>query len=236
MLNKVSLENLFHADLGWRAYRLHFSYAEYSNSTREHFGVLHALNDETLLPSEGFDDHPHREMEIIAYCVNGELTHRDSLGNQQTIRRGDVQYLCAGSGITHAEMNTSSNVSMRFINIWIQPSEKGLDPYYKSRSFTEEDRHNKLLQVVSGKEVNGALRINQDANIFVSEVDKGKRLTFNIEDGRQAYLVCIEGYFYTNGIELTTGEAIEIIGETHLWLESLEDSHLLLVEMVENQS
>ena len=235
MINKVSLESLYEADYGWRDYRLHFSYAEYSNPAREQFGVLHALNDETLQPSKGFDDHPHHEMEIIAYCVHGELTHRDSLGNQQTIRRGDVQYMCAGSGITHAEMNASTDETIRFINIWIQPSEKGLTPQYRSKSFAEDERHNKLLQVVSGKELNGALRINQDANIFVSELDKGEQLMVALQDKRQAYLLCVEGSLNINGVELMTREAIEITGETQLTLDALEDSHLLMVEMVENK-
>jgi hypothetical protein len=236
MLNKVSIENLFHADHGWREYRLHFSFAEYSNPAREQFGVLNALNDETLQPNQGFDDHPHHEMEIIAYCVHGELTHRDSTGNQNTIKRGDVQYMCAGSGVTHAEMNTSTDESMRFINIWIQPSENGLTPTYRSKSFAEDDRHNKLLQVVSGKDVNGVLRINQDANIFVSEVDKGQQLTVGLQDRRQAYLLCVEGSLNINGIELMTSEAIEVAGETQLTLNALEDSHLLMVEMFENNA
>ncbi|HEY44321.1 MAG TPA: pirin family protein [Anaerolineae bacterium] len=235
MINKVSLENLYKADHGWRDYRLHFSYAEYSNPSRENFGVLNALNDETLQPSMGFDDHPHHEMEIIAYCVHGELSHRDSLGNQQTIRRGDVQYMCAGSGIIHAEMNASTDESTRFINIWIQPSEKGLTPTYGSKSFAEDDRHNRLLQIVSGKEGNGALHINQDANIYVSEVDKGKQLMVALQDKRQAYLLCVEGSLNINGIELKTSEAIEMAGETLLTLDTLEDSHLLMVEMVENR-
>ena len=195
--------------------------------------MLHALNDETLQPSNGFDDHPHHEMEIIAYCVHGELTHRDNLGNKNTIKRGDVQYMCAGSGITHAEMNASTAESIRFINVWIQPREKGLTPTYRSMSFTEVDRRNKLLQVVSGREGNGALRINQDANIFVSEVDKGQQLIVALEDGRQAYLLCVEGSLNVNGIELTMGEAIEIAGETQLTLSAHKDSHLLMVEMVE---
>ena len=234
MLNKVSLENLFHADHGWREYRLHFSFAEYNNPARKQFGVLNALNDETLQPSRGFDDHPHHEMEIIAYCVHGRLTHRDNFGNQNTIKRGDVQYMCAGSGVIHAEMNASTNESIRFINIWIQPNENGLTPAYRSKSFAEDDRHNKLLQVVSGKEVNGTLRINQDTNIFVSEVDKGQQLMVALQDGRQAYLLCIEGLLNINGIELRMGEAIEITGETQLTLDALEDSHLLMVEMAEN--
>jgi redox-sensitive bicupin YhaK (pirin superfamily) len=234
MLNKVSIENLFYADHGWREYRLHFSFAEYNNPTREQFGVLNALNDETLQPSKGFEDHPHHEMEIIAYCVHGRLTHRDSLGNQNTIQRGDVQYMCAGSGVIHAEMNPSTNESIRFINIWIQPNENEITPTYKFKSFAEDDRHNKLLQIVSGKEVNGTLRINQDANIFVSEVDKGQQLMVALQDGRQAYLLCIEGFLNINDIELVMGEAIEITGETQLTLDALEDSHVLMVEMADN--
>jgi hypothetical protein len=173
-------------------------------------------------------------MEIVAYCVHGALTHRDNLGNENTIKRGDVQYMCAGSGIIHAEMNPSNDESMRFINIWIQPNENGFTPTYRSISFAEDERHNKLLQVVSGEEMNGTLQINQDANIFVSEVDKGQQLMVALQDGRQANLLCIEGSLSINGVELMMGEAIEITGENQLTMDALEDSHLLMVEMAEN--
>jgi hypothetical protein len=233
MINKVSSKDLYHVDNGWRSYRLHFSYADYEDPSRKRFGVLRALNDETLQPANGFEDHPHHEMEIITYCIHGELDHHDSFGNQDTLRPGDVQYTCAGTGINHAEMNVSPDQSMRFLNIWIQPNQPGLTPHYESKHFTETDRHNQLLQIVSGEDGNGALRIHQDANIYVSQMDRGHQLSATLQANRQAYIVCIEGTLAINGVEIMTYEGLEIAGETRLILKAIEDSHLLMVEVEE---
>jgi len=234
MLKHIPLEHLPVTDYGWFVRRFHLSFAEYDNPERVQFGVLSALNDDTIQPGAGFETHPHQDAELISYCVEGQLAHIDSMGHQQILRRGDVQYLRTGSGMTHAEMNHSPDKSLRFLQIWIAPDEMGLPPHYRQHSFPEGARRNKLLQIASGERMDGVIQIHQDANVFVSEIEAGKAVPAVIEDGRQVYLVCVEGALAVNGMELKPCESIEISGEAQLTLQALEDAHLLMVEMAES--
>jgi redox-sensitive bicupin YhaK (pirin superfamily) len=172
-------------------------------------------------------------MEIISYCVQGELTHSDSMGNQEMIRRGDVQYMCAGSGVAHAEMNVSEDQALRFIQVWILPDQRQLRPQYNCKSYSAQVRHNKLLQIASGIKLDGAFQIHQDANIFESEITKGYQVLFTQLRKRQSYLVCIEGNLDVNGIDLFQHEALRSSGEMEFVMTTRDDSHLLMVEMPE---
>lgn len=231
MIKKINANELFVTEENWRVSRYHFSYADYHNASNLQYGVLRALNDETIQPSKGFDSHPHDEMEIISYCVQGELTHRDDMGNDVTIRGGDAQYMCAGSGIMHAEMNASMDQPLRFMQIWILPNEQGLIPHYDHKKFFKGDRINRWLQVASSEGLNGALQINQDASVFVSEITKGEQVEFSLQKNRMSYLTCIEGVLHLNDITLTKHESAEIAGEAQLIFKALEDTHLLMIEM-----
>ncbi len=151
MLKKIPSKSLYLANHGWLISRFHFSFAEYYNSKNIHFGVLRVLNDDLVQPGTGFGTHLHEDMEIVSYCVEGELTHRDSMSSKETLRRGDVQYMTAGTGITHSEMNESTDKVLRFLQIWILPDKKERTPQYGSRRFTFAGRRNKLLQIVSAQ-------------------------------------------------------------------------------------
>ena len=234
MLHRIPTENLYVDDDGGHVGHFHFAYGDYVAPSNEGFGVLDALNDFVIQPGEGFDTHPHKEVEIISYCLEGELSHSDSQGNAAILRRGDVGYQCAGAGITHAEMNHSPDEHLHFVQILIRPSAPGLLPGYRSRRYPARARRNQWLRVASGRPENGALWISQDADISVSEVDQGVRLAFAIPDKRQAYLVCLEGRLGVNGLELKTGSAIKAIGEAELLLEALEAAHLLMVQVAES--
>jgi redox-sensitive bicupin YhaK (pirin superfamily) len=166
MLSKILSSHIYLGDFGWHTGRFHFSFGDYNDPENSHFGDLLAFNDFVVKPGFGFDTHPHSEIEIISYCVEGELTHEDSMGNMNWIRRGDMQYTCAGSGITHKEKNISPVKALRFIQIWIQPNTEKLLPRYVSNHFTREDRLNKLLQIVSGQKLDRVVQVNQDTNIF----------------------------------------------------------------------
>jgi redox-sensitive bicupin YhaK (pirin superfamily) len=233
MMEKVSSDVLYVVDEGWRTSRYHFSFADYKDHTNNQYGVLRALNDELIQPRSGFDMHPHDEMEIISYCVQGELSHSDNMGNQGMIRRGDVQYMCAGSGITHAEMNDSTTQTLRFIQVWILPDQRQLHPHYDCRSYSTQVRRNKFLQIASGTKIDGTFQIHQDANVFVSEITKGFQVLFTQSRKRQSYLVCLEGNMDVNGIELQQHEALRSSGEMELIMSALDDSHLLMVEIPE---
>ncbi|MDZ7818112.1 MAG: pirin family protein [Aliarcobacter sp.] len=157
------------------------------------FGVLRVLNDDIVHPESGFDTHPHSNMEIISYVVNGEITHKDSMGNSETLKRGEVQYLSAGDGIYHSEHNLHKSDDLRLLQIWIIPPKHGLPRLYGSKRFEEIDRKNKLLNIVSSQNGNADIKIYQDINIYVSELETNKSLEFEIKENRQVYFVQIEG-------------------------------------------
>ena len=216
-------------DHGWLKSVFHFSFAEYYNPQNINFGVLRVVNDDLVNSGAGFDTHPHRDMEIISYVVNGELTHGDSMGNKNTIGRGDIQYMSAGTGIQHSEYNHGQETA-RLLQIWICPEEKGLKPAYGDRRFLAEQRHNAWLNVVSGTSGPAPVKIHQDASIHVLELDQGKQIDFTVQPGRQAYLVQIEGSSLINGLTLNMRDSLEIVEET-LEITALENCHYLLIEM-----
>lgn len=237
MKTLIPAENIYLGDYDWHKGRFHFSFADYVDEGNDKFGVLKALNDFELKPGTGFETHPHEEMEIISYCVEGELTHIDSMGNKHSLKRGDVQYLCAGSGITHSEMNESSNDSLRFIQIWILPNNNGLTPTYYAKNQSKVTQMNQLHHVVSGESMNGAIKIAQDANIYVAQLEKGNQLILSNHHNRQSYLLCLEGNLAGNGFELHNRDAMKWWETDQLSLAALEDSHLLVIEMaVDNQA
>jgi len=231
MLKKLSLENMYVSNLGWLKSRFHFSFAEYRNYDNMNFGVLRVLNDDIIHPDSGFDMHPHRDMEIISYIVDGEITHKDSMGNEETLTRGEVQYMSAGSGIVHAEYNKSKTNDLRLLQIWIVPPNKNLHTLYGSHKYTKEQRRNKLLNIVSSLEGNAEVKIYQDINIFVSELEAQKNIEYFIQKDRQVYFVQIEGKSDINGIILNNGDAMEITQESRISINALTNSHLLFIEV-----
>lgn len=234
MKTVITAENIYVGDYDWHTGGFHFSFADYVDEGNEKFGVLKALNDFNLKPGSGFETHPHEEMEIISYCVEGELTHTDSIGNKHSLQRGDVQYLCAGSGITHSEMNESLDHPLRFIQIWILPNQNGLTPKYHTKNQSKITQMNELHHVVSGESTDGVTKIAQDANIYVAQLEKHNQLPLTNHPDRQCYLVCLEGSLVGTGFELHSRDAMKWWGADHLTLTALEDSHLLMIEMAEN--
>lgn len=229
MLNKLDHQKMGTSNLGWLKSIFHFSFAEYYNPKNMNFGVLRVINDDLIEPKKGFDTHPHRDMEIISYVVDGQLTHGDSMGNKQTLERGQVQYMSAGTGIYHSEYNLGESVA-RFLQIWILPEQKGHTPQYGDYRFDWSDRHNKWLHLVSGNGGTAPIHINQDVNLYVVEIEQDEALDFSLSEGRQAYLVQIEGKSAINGLNLSQRDALEIYGE-NLVIQAQEKSHILLIEM-----
>lgn len=231
MLKKLNKENMGTSNLGWLESRFHFSFAEYRNPQNINFGVLRVLNDDIIHPEGGFGTHPHQNMEIISYIVDGEITHKDSMGNEETLKRGEVQYLSAGDGIYHSEFNMNKTKDLRLLQIWILPPKNGLDRLYGSHKFEEEKRKNKLLNIVSSQEGNAKIQIHQDVNLFVSELESGKDIEYSIGKNRQVYFTQIEGSSKINGIELNDGDAMEITSESQIQIHANSNSHFLFIEM-----
>ncbi len=232
MIRKIDHTKMGTSNLGWLRSLFHFSFADYYNPKNMNFGVLRVINDDLVNAQTGFDLHPHRDMEIISYVVNGELSHGDNMGNENTIARGDVQYMSAGTGVWHSEHNWGSNVA-RFLQIWILPDKNGYKPQYGDMRFTYDDRHNKWLKIISHIEGNGAIKIHQDVNISVLELDKDQSIDFNVEENRQAYLIQIEGVSNINQTILDKRDALETI-EENLSIKAIEPSHFIVIEMKKN--
>jgi redox-sensitive bicupin YhaK (pirin superfamily) len=231
MLKKLPKENMGSSNLGWLESRFHFSFAEYKNPDNINFGVLRVLNDDIIHPNSGFDTHPHHNMEIISYIVDGEITHKDSMGNMESLSRGEVQYLSADDGIYHSEHNRSLSDDLRLLQIWIIPPKKGLPRLYGSYRFTKEQRDNKLLNIVSSMDGDAEIKIYQDVNLYVSELDMNHTIEYNIEDNRQVYYVQIEGSSDINAVELNDGDAMQITDEKKLTIKALKSSHFFFIDM-----
>lgn len=224
----------------WLKSRFHFSFAEYNNPKNANFGVLRVMNDDLVQPSRGFGAHGHREMEICTYVVHGELTHKDSMGTSESLGKGSIQFMTAGTGVQHSEHNLHPEEALRFIQMWIVPSSRGLEPNYGSMCGSKVDRSNKWAHLVS--DVKSAaqtpVKINQDANIFATELGQGKSLTLSIGAGRQAYLLCIDGGIDVKSAakaldSLQKHDAAEIVGpiDLEVWAQPSKGGHLLYVEM-----
>lgn len=235
----------------WLKSRFHFSFAEYNNPDNTNFGVLRVMNDDLVQPKRGFGEHPHRDAEICTYVVEGALTHKDSMGTKETISRGAVQFMTAGQGITHSEHNLHDTDPLRFIQIWITPRRRGLRPNYGSYSSTPEDRLNQwahLVSDVNDQTSSAAVKINQDANIYVSEIEPGRELLFPLRADRQAYFLCMEGSVAISGSDesttLSRHDSAELYGSlvsrastsvdfvVSVPSDQGERSHVLIVEML----
>lgn len=229
MLRKIDSRNMGSSNFGWLRSKFHFSFAEYYNPNNINFGVLRVINDDLIEPNTGFDIHPHKDMEIISYVVNGEITHGDSMGNKKTLSRGDVQYMSAGTGVYHSEHNFGKD-TLRLLQIWILPDKQGHTHSYGDYKFNWNDRENKWLHIVSSKAGNAPIKINQDMNIYVLELEKGKEIDFKVNKERQAYLVQIEGSSLINTVELNERDGMEIVEEDIL-IKAKETSHIMVLEM-----
>jgi redox-sensitive bicupin YhaK (pirin superfamily) len=231
MLKKILKDDMHVSNLGWLESRFHFSFADYYNPKNMHFGVLRVLNDDIIHPSSGFGMHQHKDMEIISYIVEGEITHKDSMGNERTLKRGEVQYMSAGIGVYHSEYNNSPKKDLRLLQIWIIPPQKELEPIYGEELYTSSERENKLLNIVSGTDVNARVKINQEVNIYVCELDAEKSIEYILTKEKQIYFVQIEGHSSINSLTMSPSDAMEIVNENALNITAISKSHFLFIEM-----
>jgi redox-sensitive bicupin YhaK (pirin superfamily) len=217
----------------WLDSHFHFSFAEYFNPENIQFGALRVINDDLVKVGKGFNTHPHEDMEIISYVVDGELTHGDSMGNRQTLSRGQVQYMSAGTGVLHSEHNLGTE-TLRFLQVWIVPDGQGYTPNYGDYRFQFEDRIGKWLPIATWTEntkSKAPIRIHQDVNVYATQIRAGETEKFTVEEGRQAYMVLIEGEAQVNGVvDLVARDALEITGEK-IEIKAGRDAHIFLVEM-----
>jgi redox-sensitive bicupin YhaK (pirin superfamily) len=225
-------EEIFRAEGGWFEARWHFSFDRYHDPENMGFGRhLRVFNDDRLVPGAVWPMHPHRDIEGITYVVEGEFEHADSLGEDGVLPAGSVQRMTLGSGADHSERNHRSDLPMRFIQMWILPAERGLPPSVEQRLFTEEDRTDRLLEVL-GPEGGDAVKVHQDARVFVSRMSAGTTLRRAVPEGFGWYLYCIEGDMTVNGDRLSTGDAARIEDERELRLEAGAPTEIIAVEVL----
>ena len=189
-----------------------FSFAGYNDPRNQSWGALRVFNDDTVAPGEGFGTHPHRDMEILTYVLEGELEHKDSLGNIGVVRPGGVQYLSAGTGIAHSEYNHSAEHPVHFVQMWVVPQAAGLKPRYGQVDFSREERLNRWLPIASGRQgIESQIAVWQDAAAYVSRIE-GATLTHALEPGRFAFLFVASGTATLDGETLHAGDAARIAG------------------------
>lgn len=208
-----------------------FSFNEFYDPKITRFDPLRVLNEDWIDAANGFGMHPHRDMEIITYVLEGTLEHQDSTGSHGTIVAGEVQRMTAGSGIFHSEMNSSTTEEVHLLQIWFHPDHDGYEPSYEQKQFAPEERHNTLLHVASNTKETRGVFLNQDVNMFISRLDKKKTLSHTIEEGRGAYLFLIEGALKVGSHSLKTGDALQVDEAISLDVHSEEDSEFVLFDM-----
>jgi redox-sensitive bicupin YhaK (pirin superfamily) len=211
-----------------------FSFGEYYDPSNIHFGPLRVMNDDIIQAGKGFPTHPHRDMEIVTIPLEGTIAHRDSSGGNGIITVNEIQRMTAGKGIQHSEFNASDSGILKLLQIWFIPNQQGLTPSYEQKKFSHEEKRNKLLKVVSGKKEEEIIFINQDAEIFLSDLDTGKEIKYELKESRCAYLHLIEGAVNVNGISLLPGDAVKLVQEVSLEVNSVENSKIILFDMAMN--
>jgi redox-sensitive bicupin YhaK (pirin superfamily) len=231
VLHKASSRG--HADHGWLNSWHTFSFANYYNPERTHFGALRVLNDDTVAAGMGFGKHPHDNMEIISIPLEGDLEHQDNTGTNSVIRKGDVQVMSAGTGIQHSEKNKNNDSLVKFLQIWVFPNTRNVPPRYDQKTFTDEEKHNRLATVVSpvGTE-DGGVQIHQDAWFQLGKLDKGTTLSYDLKKkGNGVYAFLLEGDATINGINLNRRDGLAITDTEKLDLVADTDSEILLMEI-----
>jgi hypothetical protein len=231
MIKVIRSGERYHAEMGWLSTYWHFSFAEYHDPANMHWGPLRVFNDDVIRPGKGFVAHPHSDMEIITYVLEGELEHQDNQGNRGVIQPGEVQVMSAGTGIVHSEYNHSAERPVHLLQIWVMPRTRRLKPRWDQRRFGPEERGGKLLPVVSSGDLPDTLAIDQDAAIYVSALRAGQEVVHGSGAGRKAYLFVIAGRLHVNNMDLAQGDQARIAQEPALRLTALEDAELILLDL-----
>jgi len=220
-----------YADHGWLKSYHSFSFADYYDPAHMGFGPLRVINEDRVAPGGGFGTHGHRDMEIISYVLDGELAHRDSMGNGSVIRPGDVQRMSAGSGVRHSEYNHASDRATHFLQIWIEPNVTGIAPSYEEKRFPDEDKQDRLCLVASPDGAEGSVRIHQDAKVYVARLSPGQLISAALAPGRLGYLHLVRGALTVNGERLRTGDAAKLSDEPAVSASASEASEVLLFDL-----
>jgi len=217
-----------HAQHGWLDSRFTFSFADYDDPEHVQFRSLRVINEDRIAPGQGFGMHPHRDMEIITYVLDGAIEHRDSMGNHGVMRPGEIQKMSAGTGVMHSEFNPSQSQSTHLLQIWLVPNKRGIKPSYEEHKFAPGEL-NGQLQPIAGR--NGTVSIQQDAELLAAKLQPGQNATHQLAPGRHAWLQVARGAGKVNGVAVKAGDGVAISDEPSVRFEPTEQSEVLLFDL-----
>lgn len=231
MIRVRKAEERGHADHGWLDTYHTFSFAGYQDPEYTRFHALRVMNEDVVQPGQGFGTHPHRDMEIVTYVLEGALEHKDSMGNGEVLRAGEFQRMSAGSGITHSEFNPSETEPVHLYQIWLFPELKGIEPSYEQKRFPDNEQHNQLRLVASPGAEQGALSIHQNAQIYLSQIEQGKSVSHSIAFGRHAWLQVLRGSVLLNEVPLNTSDGAGISDVQELKIQATDNAEIMLFDL-----
>ncbi|MBL9028319.1 MAG: pirin family protein [Myxococcales bacterium] len=220
-----------HADHGWLDSHHTFSFADYYDPAHMGFRNLRVINDDRVAPGRGFGSHPHRDMEIVSYVLEGALAHKDSTGTGAVVRPGDVQRMSAGTGVVHSEFNASDREGVHFLQIWLLPGQRGIAPSYEQKTFTTDDKRGRLRLVASPDGKEGSVTVHTDASIFAGVFEAGESASLTIDAGRHAWVHIARGGVRVNGHDLAEGDGLAISDEAAVHVEGIGGGEVLVFDL-----
>lgn len=220
-----------HANHGWLDSYHSFSFADYYDRAHMGFGPLRVINDDRIAGGTGFGTHGHKDMEIITYVLEGELAHKDSIGNGSVIRPGDVQRMSAGKGVMHSEFNHAKDRPTHLLQIWIEPNQFGIAPGYEEKHFEESAKRGRLRLIAAPEGGVDAVKIHQDARLYAGLFDGTESASFSVASGRRAYLHVARGTVNVNGVTLEAGDALKLTDEKHIEITAGRQAEVLLFDL-----
>jgi redox-sensitive bicupin YhaK (pirin superfamily) len=218
-------------EIGWLDSKHSFSFGDYHDARAMGFRSLRVINEDRVRAGQGFGTHPHRDMEIISYVLEGQLAHKDSMGNGSIIRPGEVQRMSAGTGVLHSEHNPSKGEGVHFLQIWLLPEKRNLQPGYEQKAFSAEERRGKLRLVASRDGRDGTVTVHQDALMYAGLIDAGQTVEHAIAPGRGAWVQVVRGSVEANGLKLSQGDGAALEGEKSVRIASGEAAEVLLFDL-----
>jgi len=219
------------ANHGWLNAKHTFSFAEYQNPERVHFGKLRVINEDRIAPGKGFGTHPHKDMEILTYIIHGAIEHKDSMGNGTVIRAGELQRMTAGTGVLHSEFNHSQEEELHLLQIWIFPEQKNLEPGYEQTLFSRDDKLNRLRLVGSRDGRDGSVTIHQDVDLYASVLETGNEVSLDGLADRRIFVQVVSGDVVVNDEQLYAGDGLEIRDEDAVDVRAITDAEFLLFNL-----
>ncbi len=220
-----------HAQHGWLDSHHTFSFADYFDPDHMGFRSLRVINEDRVAPGQGFGAHPHRDMEIVSYVLEGGLEHKDSMGTGSVIRPGDVQRMSAGTGVVHSEYNASKSEPVHFLQIWIIPSKRSIAPSYEQKTFSTEEKQGKLRVVASPDGREGSVKLHADAIVFAGLFGPGERAELGLREDRHAWIHVARGKVRVNGSDLEAGDGAALSDEPAVHIEGIDGAEVLVFDL-----